>query len=238
VKKRPWFLTLAVCLTVLFALGCLLVFSHRPEPIINGKPESFWVNGLPANFQEIAGLGSNAVPVLLKAIERRQDPITRTYRDLWPKLPGWIQRRWPRPVDAPALRKAAAAMLSRMADHKVLIAILKNNPDPEVRLWVIMPLMQNSERPITLALIEALQDKDTRVREVAMAGLATNDRDIKPAIPALIKCLRDKVPAMRWWAVKILGSQPAGIEAALPELKRALKDPDKRVRDAATEALK
>jgi len=235
---KRWCLSLAVGMMVCTALGWLIVRWHSPELILDGKPETFWINSLPGNSKQLYDLGSNAVPVLLKAVDLRQDPITRGYRKLWPKMPNWVKRLWPRPVDAAMVRLTATGLLTQVGNSKIFIRVLTENADPEVRLRVIRQLTVNSEKAVTLALTQALEDKDSRVRGAALLGLSLTDRDHGPAIPALIKCLRDNNPGMRQWAVMTLCMDSSGFEAALPELKLALKDPDKRVRDAVAEGFR
>ncbi len=82
------------------------------------------------------------------------------------------------------------------------------------------------------ALIEALKDKDSGVREVAAGAL----REIGPqALPALIEALKDKDSEVRRAAAEALGK--IGGPQALPALTEALKDEVRWVRRAAVEAL-
>lgn len=126
-----------------------------------------------------------------------------------------------------------------MGDPKALMSLVKNNPDPMVRMLAINGLVENADDAVTLVLVDALQDTDSGVRANALAGLGLMARNIVPGeIPALVKCLQDKDSWVSLYAASLLYGQPGGAEAALPELKKMLKSRNADLRNAATDALK
>jgi HEAT repeat protein len=90
---------------------------------------------------------------------------------------------------------------------------------------------------LTKALVEALKDKDARVRVHAVQALWRIDRQVPVVVPLLRDAVKDRVALVRLTAVETLGE--LGPEAkAGPLLLDALKDKDPAVREAAVEALR
>jgi hypothetical protein len=157
----------------------------------------------------------NQLAGLLKAVETRDGP------------------------DAATIRTNAAVILSRGGDAKVLIPLLRNNFDPQVRLWAAQGLGDNADETVTLALIEALRDTNAQVRLAAMTGLSLPDRrDVPASVPAFLKCLDDKDPDVRLLAAYQLCRDPDAAPAIIPAIKEAQRNPDPVVKAAAAAALK
>jgi hypothetical protein len=100
-------------------------------------------------------------------------------------------------------------------------------------------LVFNTETNVTLALIDALGDKDSKVRAAAAAVLCQAAREQEPsAVPALVKNLADSDPEVRYETAIALSGYTNGVSAIIPALKKALKNPNGEIRKSATEALK
>lgn len=84
------------------------------------------------------------------------------------------------------------------------------------------------------ALIEALKDTDTDVRQWAAAALVGLGKD---AVKPLVEALKDKDRELRANAAFVLSQMPAEGQDALPALVKALKDEDKEVRRRAAYAI-
>src|SRR6202030_1368100 len=75
---------------VLLAVGLIWVLPTKRESILQGKPESWWVNVLIGNATtpaQWASLGSNGVQLLIKTLQNKGDPLHNVYVKSWPKLP-------------------------------------------------------------------------------------------------------------------------------------------------------
>jgi HEAT repeats len=202
------------CLWIALSTALLL---HAEETLFQGKPESFWINSLASIYSmgPIKELGTDATPILLKAVEQRDGP------------------------NAAAIRTNAAIMLSNQQDPKVLIRLAMRNFDPQVRMWATDGLSQNADKPVTAALLKVLEDKDARVRRSAAIGLALTEREKDAvAVNALVRHLQDEDPNVREFVAATLVESPNGLESALPELKKALNSKDADIRNSATAALK
>jgi len=141
--------------------------------------------------------------------------------------------------DAATIRTNAAAILSRGGDAKVLIPLLTNNFDPQVRLWAAQGLSAKADETVTLALLQALRDTNAQVRLAAINGLSLPDRrDVPASVPALLKCLDDIDPEVRLQGAYQLCRDPDAAHALIPALKRAFRNPDPVVKAAAAAALK
>jgi hypothetical protein len=84
------------------------------------------------------------------------------------------------------------------------------------------------------ALIEALQDKEKRVRQYAASALARVGKD---AVGPLLALLKGKDKSQRANAAYVLGHLGAAGQEALPLLLKALKDEDAAVRVRAAFAV-
>jgi hypothetical protein len=165
--------------------------------------------------QSSPGLTSNEVAGLLKAVATRDGPETAT------------------------IRTNAAAILSRAGDAKILIPLLRDNFDPQVRIWAAQGLTENADETVTVALIEALRDTNAQVRLAVMNGLGLPDRkDVPASLPAFFKCLEDNDPEVRLLAAYQLCRDPAAATGIIPALKQAQRNPNPEVKAAAAAALK
>ena len=87
------------------------------------------------------------------------------------------------------------------------------------------------------ALIEALDDVDSRVRGSAAQAVAAIGPDAAPAVPALMKMLEMPDEGSRNTACMGLGGIGPPAAAALPALRKALQDPKANVRRFAHNAI-
>jgi hypothetical protein len=141
--------------------------------------------------------------------------------------------------NAATIRTNAAAILSQGGDTNVLIPLLKNSFDPQVRILAAQGLSGNADEAVTLALIEALRDTNAQVRLAAITGLGLSDRkDVPASVPALLKCLDDHDPAVRLQGAYLLCGDPDAARAIIPAIKEAQKNPDPVLKAAAAAALK
>lgn len=140
-------------------------------------------------------------------------------------------------LDQPDLsvQEAAAAILSTIADERVLPLLIKalQSSDWIVRMQAAKALGLVKHPDAIAPLIPLLQDKVKAVREEAAAGLAAIGDS---AIPSLVSALRHEEWLVRLHAVEALGKtrSPQAVE---PLLSILFNDQDSAVREDAVRAL-
>jgi hypothetical protein len=97
--------------------------------------------------------------------------------------------------------------------------------------------MGPSARGAVSALVGALNDTNSYVREEAAEALGEIGPDARDAVPALITLLNDQSWTVRSEAAKTLHRIGKTASAAIPALQKALSDENQWVRKAASEAL-
>jgi len=178
---------------------------------------SFWVYSLREPFIAsgdallvLQNFGTNAMPILSKAIEQQDGPARKFYQRMWPKAPEWVQRRLPRPVYAEAVRQNAVLMLYMMGTNArpaipALIAVL-NDRNPEIRRLSTDALGHIHQEPAVAvpAIMRLVSDADNNVRESAVFALGMFDGEAKVAVPNLLELLSNRNPEMRMLAADAL----------------------------------
>lgn len=221
-------------LLVILGIGLLLcdkdeIRAQSSEPIYQGKPESYWINSLRRPFvygqeHHISLLGSNGVPVLLKAVEMQVG------------------------TNAAAIRTNAAFLLSLKGDPQILLPLTKESKDPYVRAIALGGLNLRRDEFVSVAMLDALSDEAAIVRRKAVIGLGHSQRkQIPEQLPALLRCLNDADPDVCYLAASSLcqfhinfpGQDMRTIAAAaFLEIKGATNHPDAVIRMAALKAVK
>ena len=216
----PFFLT--------FFVGCVCI--QGSEPVYQGEPESYWVNLL-TNLHSIPfgtkwrTLGTNSIPVLIKAVEKKRGP------------------------NAATIRTNAAFILSRSGDPKTLATIANNTFDSQVRLLILTGLIQNADPDVTETMINALSDNNPNVRLTGLFGLGLGARQkIPEELPALVGCLQDSDPEVRLGAARLLvhyypyppedRNQGEVDKLACAEIEKAVNNSDPHVSNAASVAVR
>ena len=179
------------------------------EPVYAGKPVSYWIarSGeyyVGSDFGRIGGFpraDSNAIPYLLKALERQDGLFGQAYFRRWIRLPYRIQRLLPKPVDAEQMRYSTAMSLGKMGAVArpaipALLRAMKEDKSEQVRAFSAWSLgrLGNQERMVITALTEALNDKAPFVRQMAAEALRMSGPAAQSAVPSLIKCVDDENP--------------------------------------------
>lgn len=141
----------------------------------------------------------------------------------------------------PAIRVNAALFALRFGQieksKQVLIKMftqVDSLPSLPVRLQALKILGQLAGPETVPILVEALKDKDNRVRRVAARALGPHGDSY--GVQALIAALNDTDKKVRGSAARSLGQ--LGDPASVPTLTSVLKDEDKDVRRAAADALR
>jgi len=143
--------------------------------------------------------------------------------------------------DVPNVKRECAYALGeiRVADDDVISA-LRNAMEGKEDIWVGHQAALALGRlgpPALPALIDALGNENSDIREEAAEGLKEMGIAAKDAETALIKSLQDADPEVRKWCAKALGSIGRESPAAVAALTGLLSDKDFWVRATAAEGL-
>jgi HEAT repeat protein len=212
VGKRVRIVIASLLIGALGTVAWLLLLP--PEPIYNAKPVSYWIASSGSYYAggafPLLSTDSNAVPYLVKALNRQESPLTKPYVRLWFWLPFKIQQHLPQPVNAVKIRCSAAMSLGTMqAVAKpaipALIRAMKEDKSDEVRGWSAWSLgrlgnqeewssgqLSNQREIVTAALTDALNDNTASVRVRAARALELFGHAATNAIPVLKKCADDE----------------------------------------------
>lgn len=163
--------------------------------------------GVSADFDALVACDSKSVPALLKAMKNGDENL----RIIIIAALGEIGLR-----DSPAIPSLKL--------HDLL-----NDKNKEVRLMAANALKKIGQDPIP-ALIVALQNSDSQIRQQAAHNLGQLSTEAKDAIPHLINALKDPDKNVRLKAAYALEEIATLAEDAVPSLRNALKDPDISVR--------
>lgn len=195
-----------------------------------------------------------ALFVLLFAIESTQKPLFAE-----PIYQGQPESYWVNLLinnlqrtgsDAATIRSNAAFILSQRADADILLPIAKATTDSAVKKLILNGLAFNAARKVTMEMVNALADKDPKVRATAIVGLGLTAREkIDEELPALIKCLQDSDPEVRLRVSAVLRNysypnpqhpeqDQTNVNAlAFVEIQKARNNPDSLISNAALIAL-
>ncbi|MDB6068777.1 MAG: repeat-containing protein [Pedosphaera sp.] len=231
---------------VLLAVGLIWLLPTKPEPMLQGKPESWWVNGLIGNATtpaQWASLGTNGVQLLIKTLQNKGDPLHNVYVKSWPKLPTVFRDRLPRPIPLDGYRFEAAIMLGEIKAKVAVPVLLRalQDEEPGVRMNSALSLgyLGKSDKSIRLLFPQAMMNKDNHVRGNIIAAIGSYDQS-PDSTAMLLKAMADPAPEVRSTAaIWLLRNDPqAAVNAgAVPLLLRCLEGANLKTVGYALNAL-
>ena len=113
-------------LLLLFALAITIVGTvlwmngaFKSDPIYHGKRLSLWIDNLATDDAQDSikaweKFGPDAAAGLIQALQRKDSPIKKAYLKFFPKLPLFVQRNLPIPIDSVSVRCDAIIVLGSM----------------------------------------------------------------------------------------------------------------------------
>src|SRR6266516_2043833 len=197
-------LLLVLLLLVAAVAGWWFVTPH--ERVYRGQPVSEWVRQLSitslgetnAILDVLLDIGPDCLPPLVANLESQDNVFSKAGQKYWRKLPRGVRNALPRPIPRVERRATAAWALGQIGP---------------------------AARPVTAALVAALDDPENRVRAEAAQALRYVNPRASGAIAALARRLSDPAPMVRSRAAEALWDMAPESQAALPALIQLLNDP-------------
>ncbi len=240
----------AIAMLVLFLIGVTTSRSPEiPDRMVQGKLISVWIKEALANDQyskftpALNAAGEDAVPFLIRALNRRDSAFNSAYVKLWPHLPGVITRRLETPILARDMRMRAVVVLREMgppgrAAVPALIGRL-SDPDGQIRLHSAIALgnIGPDARSALPALEPSLKSQNYTVRVYTAHAVWQITRQPEPALSILKDGLNDQQAAFRYSTVIFLGEMGGAAISAIPALELATRDSNTTVASCAVKSL-
>jgi hypothetical protein len=250
-RRKGW---LVVAVLVLLVAVATVLLSTPSEPSYKGKSLSYWLqaykipftathglwrNGKPIGADEdlptrsqadtaIRAIGTNAIPTLLRLIQRRDNRHSYWQFSLARKLP-FFRVAPVSPFDPNYEALMAFIELGPDAGPAVpqLVKVYYSEPDRDTKDWVIPTLTQlgPAAEPAVPMLLHALDGTNTLLRANAIFALGAIHADAPVVVPALIACLHKPEYEVRLAAVMALGDYGKVAKSAVPALLELLRDP-------------
>jgi len=228
---------------------------HR-EPVYQGKSLSTWLEGYtpdPKSYRPLVeqpqwqqanaavrGLGTNAIPSLLRMLRARDNPWKLKLVRLASNQ-RFIKISY---VSASELNVRAAMAFGSLPDHgsnsvPELIQIYKENRSEESQSAVVLAFRSigPAASQAVPVLLNAAGSSDLTIRHNALAALGEIHAQPDLVVPLLTKALRDQEPHIRSAAAMALRDFGAEAKPAVPALLELLKDGDSYVSTIAAESL-
>ncbi len=248
--KRGRFIVgaLVVALLAVLAWTLLRAPAPAPEPVYNGKPLSYWLQGFgpypnttrPTETEALVAIqqiGTNAIPTLLQMLRAHDSPLKYKLR-IWAirrgliriiyKIPWDYNNSLPFAFNFRAMR--GFQQLGPLATNAVpdLIRVLDHPVSPESESLTAGALgaIGPGAKAAVPALLRAAASTDLSVRNAALLALGQIHADPDAVVPVLIKGLQNPSNVMRWTAAGALGNFQSEAKSAVPALVALLNDPN------------
>jgi hypothetical protein len=211
-RERVYFAIGILLAALLFFVVLMLARpQHIPGVVVRGKPIDFWVEQSLKSYdyqasEAIREAGTNALPFLRDALERRTTVGNKVWVSTWPHLPGFLRNYFPEPVLAREARMNAVALLRDMPEiSKTIIPdLLKrlSDEDQQIRLHTaitfgnIGPAGSNSI-PTLRAFVRT---ESHTVRVYSANALWKVSGEVEPSLSVLEQGLQEKTAKFRWAA--------------------------------------
>src|SRR3984957_17629492 len=201
-------------------VGAVIFSSQIPLP-----PGSYSYGGLipPQAREAFNKMGTNAEPVLVEAILARENTVTKSFRRLYPRLPGSIRKLLPEPFDPLALRSAALFVLQSTGSIDIAPKLLPwlKEPDLGLRLAILSVVAQPDASQVPFLLL-ASDDPSARVRSEVLRHLSQIGPSALSAVPVILKLCADSDINVRQDAAWALWKITGQTNTAVPVLESTL----------------
>jgi hypothetical protein len=208
-KRRRVYLS-ALGIGIIAIAGPLLFRpSLPPQPYYQGRSLDSWLDEWTTNQYSInstqytkvvAAIGTNAIPFILRRLERDDSFLKNKFREIRPKLPGIVQRFLPKRSPISDYEYFSASMASRAFEY------CGSNAVP-----LLLPKMKDGNAAVREACITSL------------FGLVRNSMTTNEMVLMVLPCLDDSDAWVRVHAVNICGQFGPAASNAIPALIRNLQ---------------
>jgi hypothetical protein len=248
---KRWRVIIIIFASTALTAGAAWQVMRPREPVFEGKPLSFWLQGYdpfrgtePGNQKAdevVSQIGTNAIPTLLRMLSTGDPPFIVKLKAL-ARRQHFISFRHRAASNQHFQAVKAFQRLGPSAKTAVpaLIEIYEQNLSTVSQIATAHALgsIGPPARQAAPALLRGMTNVDANVRHETAFVLSQIHAEPALVAPALIKSLHDPVPEVRMAAIIALGTFGAGAKPAAPSLLPLLNDPDKNIRDEAAFALK
>ena len=254
-------------LAVLFiAIAGVIVWQAsgwRQEPVYKGRTVDAWLedttgpSGIMTAYQNseyraaLIEMGPKAVPFIFRKLRKNDSSFQNKYRDIWPKLPKFLQKHLsqPKPISFDAWTAGMAlGDCGTNATRMIIDKLNDGNPAVREAAWhAVTPFAEHliSTNEIISLCLPALKDNDAIVRLHAASSLGHLGAAASNIVPAIIPLLSSseagRQPSSRVYvranAALALGSIGPAASKAVPALTNLVAVGDSYVRVAAAVAL-
>ena len=248
----------AVILLSLVGLGAIAVIVTsvlRPrEPVYQGQPLSYWSKQarLPDGdrqtaLQAVRAAGPSAAPFLLRELRRQDSTIQRLRRQIWPLLPGPLQKHVTQPPARDDFLFFGTAELLSISGSEAHIFNALRDSNTDVRLAAVWALKRigaaHRTEGVADRIAPLLSDRAAEVRVSAALTLGAITSNRVEIVPVLIEGLNDSslrqsvAGNVKFGAPYALARLGPNAQAAIPEMRKLLDHPVAGARVPAAIAL-
>ncbi|MBI4326924.1 MAG: HEAT repeat domain-containing protein [Chloroflexi bacterium] len=186
--------------------------------------------------EAIRTIGTNALPYLAEALNRKDSFVAQRYRSVWQKLPGFMRALLPQFISPRTQKRAAARMLRDLvfnhppaaAFDSIVPALIKTVQEKEDFLGILtlgQIAGKHESKTALAALIRMLDSPRMDDRSLAAKMLAESGKLAGRPLPSLIKLMNDPTPAVRANAAFAVYRTGIQTNEAVRLLTESLKDP-------------
>jgi hypothetical protein len=241
--KGRRFLAVIVGVVVVAAVAWGVWSVHRREPVYEGKPVSYWLEGYEPSGNSVSTgkglapptwaeaniafqhMGADAIPNLLQALQWRDSPMKRQVRAALAKVP--FVRIRPISENLGWLAEKALVSLGPSASNAVPRLVMDLSQDGsafcQTTIPAILAAIGPAAAPAIPTLVRMTMHTNFIVRMDAIYALRKIGAEPEVVVPVLIQCLKDPDPGVRSYAARALqdfGKDAISAVPALEELSR------------------
>lgn len=246
-----WRVSIIILASSVLMAGAAWQVLRPREPVFEGKPLSFWLQGYdptrgtePGNQKAdevLSKVGTNAIPTLLRMLSTGDPPFILKLKALVHRQ-HFITFRRRTAVNQHFQAVKAFQRLGSNAKIAVpaLIQIYEQNPSAVSQIETAHALgsIGPAASPAVPTLLRGMTNLDANVRQETASVLGQIHTDPALVVPVLTNSLRDPSFSVRIAALNALGAFGPDAKSAAPSLLPLLNDPDSFTRQETARNLK
>jgi HEAT repeat protein len=224
---------------LVLAAAAWALYENRPMPggpVYQGKTAREWLAEISTKNQREAmaafrEMGTNAFPMLIQALGKKDSQWDRVNQWVYPRLPSWMKSRWTRPVTAAEQQEmwsAAELVLLNVRNGRLLLPDLvrilgdKKCGSRPYTLVLVAQLAGPKDAECVPVLVDGLAEREFGTRYQVFHGLMRIGPAAKAAVPTLTTLSHDTNIDTRVLAALSLWKIDGQTNVAVAALKEAL----------------